>query len=425
MFEPEESSVSQKFLVPLREAFSKVSSKRKCHSYTDENHLISGVNRALSDHRSGRAWVQYFQFISTISLTVDGFFKALRSERRAAIIESANQALVDEYAVALPEDDPFTSTPELDKFAIYATDGHSLAHSVHDETIKDKKRANNHIFALNLRSRLMEHIALCVPEEDKAKKHEISTLKKLDKKTLRMRQPKGVKVVHVYDPAIVDYRYWLELKRTGIYIVTVEKEKSAFWRTAILEFDRNDPRNLGVISDEYVVTSNEVMIRRIVYEDPVTGRIYKFITTITDKTVPPGAIAFMYKSRWDIEKAFDQTKNRFMERKSWGKSETSKQQQAHFICLAYNLCALLEKKLKLEEGIVDEKVRIKQQKRKETEKRQAESAGRKMNSLVMGSCLITQRSSQFIRWLRVALDHATPWKRAVSELRPLMIRYLP
>jgi hypothetical protein len=188
--------------------------------------------------------------------------------------------------------------------------------------------STNHIFALNLRSRLMEHIALCVPEEDKAKKHEISTLKKLDKKTLRMRQPKGVKVVHVYDPAIVDYRYWLELKRTGIYIVTVEKEKSAFWRTAILEFDRNDPRNLGVISDEYVVTSNEVMIRRIVYEDPVTVRIYKFITTITDKTVPPGAIAFMYKSRWDIEKAFDQTKNRFMERKSWGKSETSKQQQA-------------------------------------------------------------------------------------------------
>lgn len=424
MFESKEPSVSNEFLAPLREAFSKIPSKRKCNSYSDENHLVCGVNRALSDHRSGRAWIQHFQFLSRFALTVDGFFKALRSERRAAIVEETNQVLVDEYAVASPEYDSFASISELDKFAIYAADGHSLAHSVHDEMIQEKKRANNHIFALNLRSRMMEHIALCVPEEDKAKKHEITTLKSLNRKTLRMRQPKGVKVVHVYDPAIIDYRYWFELKRAGIYIITVEKANSAFWGTATLEVDREDPRNLGIRSDEYVVTSNEVMIRRIVYEDPVTGRIYKFITTIMDRKTPPGVIAFIYKCRWDIEKAFDQTKNRFMERKSWGKSETTKQQQAHFICLAYNLCALLEEKLKLGEGIVDQKARTKQLKRKEAEKRQAEDAGRKMNPLVMTSCLITQRSFQFIRWLRLEIDHASPWKLAVEQLRPLMDRYL-
>ena len=72
-------------------------------------------------------------------------------------------------------------------------------------------------------------------------------------------------------------------------------------------------------------------------------------------TLPPGIIAFLYKLRWDIEKMFDQSKNKFHEKKAWAKSKNSKKQQAHFITIAHNLCILLERILQDEEGIVDQK----------------------------------------------------------------------
>lgn len=424
MFDSKGPTVSGEFFAPLKEALAGAPSRRDCPSYTDETHLIGGVNRALSDHRSGRAWLQSFRFVFEIALSVDCFFKALRSKRRAELVEEVNLALVDGSSKHRSDGDPFALIPELDKFAIYAADGHSIAHSAHEAPIREKKRASNHIFSLNLRTQLMEHVDLCVPESGKAKRHEVATLKALSKKALRMRQPKGVKVVHAYDPAVVDYRFWLKLKEAGIYIVTVEKANSRCFVTGDPPFDRDDPRNAGVLADQWVATSNNVMIRRITYQDPVTGRIYKFLTTIIDAKVPPGAIAFIYKCRWNIEKVFDQTKNRFMERKSWGKSEQSKHQQANFICLAHNLCVLLESKLESDEGIVDGKALAKQEKRKREESQRAIQAGRMMNALVQACELLTQRSCQFIRWLRLAIDYKSPWKAAVELLRPLMDNYL-
>lgn len=421
MFDSYETTVSEVFYKPLKTALDKAKSSIGCSSYSDETHLIGGVNRVLSDHRSGRAWLQAFNMIFKVNLLVDLFFKALRSKRRSSMVKEVCQLVVDD---SLCSDDLFESVPELKKYAIYASDGHALAHSSHEEQISGKKRASNHIFALNLRTHLMEHVDLCLPESGKAKKHEVSTLKTLAKKELRMRQPKGVKVVHVYDPAIVDYRFWLSLKQSGIYIVSLEKKNSSFFGTGELLFDKDDPRNIGVLSDQYIATSNGVMLRRVEYRDPVSGRIYKFLTTITDSKVPPGALAFIYKCRWNIEKAFDQSKNRFMERKSWGKSEESKASQANFICLAHNLCVLLENQLKSDENIIDSKALVRLEKRKAKEANLALLAGRKMNALVASCRKVTQRSCQFIRWLRHCIDFSTRWSDSLETLRPLMLKYL-
>ena len=424
MLDSQEPIVSEVFFAPLLKALNQATRVRDCPFYQDETHLKGGVDRALSDHRTGRAWLQSFRFLFKIDLAVDCFFKALRSKRRTEMVEEVNEALVDEGSTLGCRVDPFESVEELDGFAVYASDGHSVAHSSHDDPIQGKLRSNNHIFSLNLRSSMMEHLKLCLPEEGKAKQHEIATLKTLAKKRLRMRQPKGVKVVHAYDPAVVDYRFWLDLKKAGVYLVSVEKKNSAFMGMGEPAYDREDPRNAGVLNDEWVGTSNGVMIRRVTYEEPVSGKIYKFLTTITDVKVPPGAIAFIYKCRWNIEKTFDESKNRFMERKSWGKSENSKRQHASFICLAHNLCVLLEDKLEREEGIVDEKSLRKQDERKSEDSNLAKAAGRRVNELVEQCRIVTQRSCQFIRWLRLALDHASRWTSSVELLRPLMKKYL-
>jgi IS4 transposase len=57
------------------------------------------------------------------------------------------------------------------------------------------------------------------------------------------------------------------------------------------------------------------------------AKTYTFLTA--EMTLPPGIIAFLYKCRWDIEKVFDQNKNKLSENKAWANSATAKKQQAH------------------------------------------------------------------------------------------------
>ena len=71
-------------------------------------------------------------------------------------------------------------------------------------------------------------------------------------------------------------------------------------------FDREDPRNAGVVDDEQVGPGGgsagrlaRALFRRITYIDPVTGTRYVYITT--EMTLPPGILALIYKQRWDIE----------------------------------------------------------------------------------------------------------------------------
>ncbi len=127
---------------------------------------------------------------------------------------------------------------------------------------------------------------------------------------------------------------------------------------------------------------------------------------------------------WDIEKVFDQNKNKLGEKKAWAKSPTAKKQQAQFLCLAHNLMLLLLLGLKTDEGITDEKSRHRRLERKKHAAEQAERNDRKINSLVSQLNRATQCCLQFIRWLRISMIKKTPYTQAVRELRPLMLHYI-
>ena len=86
---------------------------------------------------------------------------------------------------------------------------------------------------------------------------------------------------------------------------------------------------------------------------------------------------------------------------------------------------MLENTLKAEEGIVDLKVQAKQTKRLAEDIEKTVQAGGSPNILVQNLSRATQRSLQFIRWLRTGLILNTSWEQAVVQLRPLMLRYLP
>ena len=160
---------------------------------------------------------------------------------------------------------------------------------------------------------------------------------------LRGGEPRGRKVIVVWDKAGIDFAFWEKAKaRAGLYFVSLEKENIDLGKCGDLPFDRSDPRNAGVSADELVGPgTGGRAFRRVRYTCPVRDEEFSFITTET--TLPPGVIALVYKQRPDIEKVFDELKCKLGEKKSWGGGETSKSAHAGFPCPAHDLMILLER----------------------------------------------------------------------------------
>ena len=419
------NTIKGTFLEPLKNAYSKIVQKRKCCAFSDWQFLVSGIARVLHKCESGREWIQSSTAIPELrsSVTISAFFAALRSKRRLKVIEQTAENLKDLAEESAGSHDPHAQHPELDEFAIYATDGHFHGASAHDDIIEDKKRAICHIFCLNLRSHIMSLLTSCIPNDENKRKHEMKALKELPFRALRMGQAIGKKVIHVYDKAIIDYRQWFKWKHAmGVYIITCEKEKSALEVVGEPPYDRDDPRNAGIIANQYVASKDGAMLRRVTYENPDDGKEYKFLTN--ELSLPPGLIAFLYRMRWDIEKVYDETKSKLGENKCWAKTSEAKKQQAHLICMTHNLMIMLEREIEKATGIVDTKSIKKQKKRKMEQLKQAREAGRTPNTLVIKNKRLTQRSLQFIRWLRSEFINMTSWESSITRLRPLMKKYL-
>ena len=243
------------------------------------------LERTIDKSSSGREYVQYLNLTTDIKIGNSCFFNSLKSRRRQRLTNEVCSSVKRELdSLTTKESDPFSKHPELDNFNIYAADGTELKSSTHETRTFGKRYPVSHIFALNLRTHSSAHVCYLKPEELKKKKHEIKGLQELDANILRMETPVGKKIIYAYDPAIVDYNLWYRWKKSkAIYIITREKANSAFMLLGHNEsFDVNDPRNTGVVSDDYIGPSNGYQLRRVTYQDPVTGKIYKYITNQMD-----------------------------------------------------------------------------------------------------------------------------------------------
>ena len=181
-------------------------------------------------------------------------------------------------------------------------------------------------------------------------------------------------------------------------------------------FDRDDPINQGVLSDEIVSTSVGVTVRRVIYQDPETGITYNYLTNLPS-SIPPGIVALLYKCRWDVEKVFDEFKNKLGETKSWASTANAKTCQARLLCLTHNLMTLMEEKIFRETGIRNEA---------ETKRKAQTLIDRNKNSKLKGCDgltflqkaipRLTQRTVKFIRWLKNHLDTKRSWSQALARL---------
>jgi hypothetical protein len=313
---------------------------------------------------------------------------------------------------------PFAAVPELDGFAVRAGDGHYHGAACHDPGVRGsdgevKKWPTGHFFALCLRGHHLSHLATADSGPWRKREHDMRAIKRCEFDDLRGGEPKGRKVILAWDRAGIDFNFWERAKKVaGLYFVSMEKKNMDFMKCGDLRFDRADPRNAGVTSDEMGGPgSSGRMLRRIRYTCPVENKEYSYITT--EMTLPPGVIALIYKQRWDIEKVFDELKSKLGERKSWGSGATSKTCHAEFLCLAHNLMVLLEGQLVGEEGADN----LPERERKARRKGEAEEAGG--NYVATALQRFTVRSLKFIRWLRNFVYREAPWREAVARLREI------
>ena len=139
-----------------------------------------------------------------------------------------------------------------------------------------------------------------------------------------------------------------------------------------------------------------------------------FITSLTN--IPPGLIAYLYKTRWDLQKIFNEVKNELAEKKAWATSDTAKNMQAQFICMAHNLMLILEQDLK-EEGLENKNEDNRRRKRLEQTLSRITTCNDKLPIFLKTPKRPTQRPLKVIRWLRHNLYANTSWVEAVGALK--------
>lgn len=343
---------------------------RKCFAVEDLKFLELGILRVLRADKSGRAFLQSIGQNDIAEIELNTFFKTMKSERRLNNLKSICGAFALEATNYLEVNDPLKDLKELAGIRLLASDGSYHDHACHDEKFSSKKssetnnenernenhkltkRAVQHYYSIDLRTNLAYHLTVAKIGGERKKEHDMHALKRLDAETLRLGTPKGKKVLHIYDKAGVDYTQWINWKNlNGIYFLSKEKSNGNLKFIKSLDFDKDDPVNYGVISNDLVDAGEGKLLRRVLYQCPETNEKYSFVTTLS-ASIRPGIIAMLYKLRWDVEKVFDVFKNKLEEKKAWGSTDTTKTIQALFICITHNLTLMMNKKIEIEEQVV-------------------------------------------------------------------------
>ncbi len=409
--EPEQ--LKDVFFEPAMCALALTQSSRRCPDVSDEQWVGMGVERALEDSRSGRDFVQKWN-LSNQDQAVDfgQFFSIQRSVRRLNLVGEVNTLVASAMQPHLYS--KVGDFCELDRFDIYAGDGHYIGASTHEVPIEGKRRAVGHFYTLNLRSHGLTYLTGADLQGGKKKsEHDMHALKRQSGKALRQGAQPGQKVLYIWDPAGIDFDQWGGWKQgCGVYFLSRVKKNMKFVELENLEVDSALAVNAGVLSDQKVNSqSSSTPLRLITYQCPDSGETYEFVTS--EMTLSPGLLAWLYKRRWDLEKTYDTFKNKIAETKAWGKSQTAKEMQAQFICLAHNLMVLLEQKT----GIADKKEIERASKRFEKQQSKAATHGRTFAPQYYNPLKRSQLGLKFIRWLRHQIDSAASYALACRRLR--------
>jgi len=407
------SEVRNQFLQPLLAVFAQVTARRKCPVQSDLDWLLKGVDRVLSNKRSGRDFLQSFQLFWAQPMQVGPYFETLASPRRLAMVAECSARL--RARVEADRTSALAGFSALDAFEVYAGDGHYLEHATHDPVNGETHWPTGHFFALNLKSQSLFPLALADLSARK-KEHDARALKRQSVAQLRQGAGQGRRVLWVWDKAGVDLAFWQERKASGIYFLSLRKAGMCLELEKERSIDLLQPINQGVQSDRVVRDRRGIRVREITFENPCDGQVYVYLTS--EMTLEPGLLVLLYKTRWEIEKVFDETKTKLQEKKSWATSVTAKEMQAHFVALVHNLLLLVQDQHE-QQGVVNTAETERKEKRLEQQEKALREKGRSLPLIYKTLQRFTQATFKLIRWLRVHWHLPTSLPQALLQLQHL------
>ena len=407
------SAVRNQFLAPLHKVYQQATTVRQCPAQTDWDWLTKGMDRVVSAVRSGRDFLQTFQKHWRRELQVGPYFETLASARRLAMVAECSGLLRQRVDTCRPS--PLDTFAALATFDLYAGDGHYLTHATHEAAKAETYWATGHFFALNLKSQSLFPLALA-DQVGRKKEHDLRMLKRQSVARLRQGTKKGRKVLWVWDKAVVDLPLWQDRKGQGIYFLSQRKEGLCLELEQTRVIDATQPINQGVTGDRLVRDRRGIKVREITFCNPCDGVVYVYLTS--EMTLEPGLLVLLYKTRWEIEKVFDETKTKLQEKKSWATSPTAKQMQAHFVAIVHNLL-LLQQDEHRQQGIEYAAEKARKQKRQEKQMAELATTGQTLPLVYQTLQRFTQATFKLIRWLRSYWHDATSLQQAQLYLRAL------
>lgn len=405
-------TVNERFFQPLEQALATATNRWPCPEFPDDVWMHMGVQRVLEASESGRGFLQEHGLRFENPPDYNNYFASLRSERRRDLAREVNWNLIS--AVEATVADRLTDLRELAKYTCFAADGHWHKAAVHDARHDGSKMAVGHFYALNLRTHTLRHLAV----GEGLHEHDMSALKRIKPKGLRQDVPKGTRVLIIYDKAGIDFGYWDRCRREcAVYFISRVKENMVFEWTEDYPWDKSDARNHGVILDSKVRSREGHVLRLILYQDPLSGMVYEFLTNEPD--LPPGVIAELYRRRWEAEKVFDEIKNKLGQKKAWGTSLEAKESQALLIAITHNLLLCYEQDLENRHEVQNAAEDQRRSKRVQSAERACAKIDWPISPLLLATRRATQRSVKFIRWLRHAIRERLAETVAVARLTEL------
>lgn len=405
-------TVNELFFNPLEQSLSRASHLRHCPEFPDKLWLHMGIQRVLEASQSGRGFLQEHALRFENPPDYNNYFASLRSERRGDLakeIQGDLIATVDSIVC-----DRLAGIPELEKYACFAADGHWHKAAAHDPRHEGKKMAVGHFYALNLRTHTLRHMVA----GEGLHENDMSALRRIKPKGLRQGAPKGTRVLIVYDKAGIDFDYWDRCRQEcAVYFLSRVKKNMTFEWVEDKAWDRSDARNHGILLDCKVRSREGHVLRLIMYQNPQSGEVYEFLTNEQD--LPAGVVAELYRKRWEVEKVFDELKNKLGQKKAWGTTLVAKELQALLIAITHNLLLCYEQHLEKRHRLRNTAEDKRRSQRIESAEQKCASLGLPIPELVLEACKATQRSVKFIRWLRQAIRERLAEAVALPRLRDL------
>ena len=138
-------------------------------------------------------------------------------------------------------------------------------------------------------------------------------------------------------------------------------------------------------------------VREITFHNPCDDQVYVYLTS--EMTLEPGLLALLYKTRWEIEKVFDETKTKLQEKKSWATTTTAKEMQAQFVAIVHNLLLLLQD-WHQQQGVANTAELQRGQKRLTQQQTELKKTGQTLPLIYTLLQRFTQAPFKRIRWLR-------------------------